>query len=365
MSAVSINPNSEHALKFVKRYTDLCADSTSWLSYHFAHLTPFGRNLLGALSDCEVRVPGLGYRFIDELHLVKYTPSQVDAAGWRARFEELIQKFAEILVGRALCLVEWPDDSIIEFEPLNKSSGKRPEFSVTTKEKTWLFEVKCPSFIAHQQARSTNKHQLPIRSFMRDAPHFEGETVTLPRDNTIKDFLKSAQEKFEGFAQGDVTGILVVVWDEHMYEAIGALCHPQAGLLTENSWFKKKDLAVTFPDISGVIVLNRLEQLKAGAQERADSIDPFQLGGPDALPNTWCPSSGVGDLDPSLSKSFDAFHFEGTAIGADYSMMDYVMWFEPPGAIAQRIARERRRRQRARLLKEGTSTVAIAASAFA
>jgi hypothetical protein len=136
-------------------------------------------------------------------------------------------------------------------------------------------------------------------------------------------------------------------------------------LLTENSWFRKKDLPVTFPDVSGVIVLNRLEQLKAGAQENADSIDPFQLGGPDALPNTWCPSNGVGDLDPALSKSFDAFHFEGTAIGADYSMMDYVMWLEPPRAIAQRTARERRRRQRARLLKEGVSTIAIAASAFA
>lgn len=352
----------ELAANFLALYHDLCGDAQSWLSFHLGRLTPFGQHLLAALIDCEERVPQLGYRFIKELHAVKYVPTAVDPAAWKARFEELIQKFAEILVARALCTIDWPAGTTIEFEPLNKSNGKRPEFSVRTPERLWLFEVKCPSFIAHQHNRSVNPHQLPIRGFMRDAPHMAGDTVTLPRDNTMKDFLVSAEQKFVGFDAGEVTGILVVVWDLNMYEAISVLMHPQAGLLTENSWFNVKGVTATFPSVDGVIVLNRLEQLKQGAQERIDHIDPFELGGTDALPNTWCPNIGNGDLSPMVAAGFDAFHHEGTAIGADYSIMDYVMWLEPPSATARRTAREQRRRRSVATLMCGASPLALSST---
>lgn len=349
----------ELAVDFMTEYLDLCREKPGWLSYHFANVTPFGQYLLAALVKCEERVPGLGYRFIREFHAVKYVSAATEPAAWKARFEELIQKLAELLVARALCTVDWPADTLIEFEPVNKSNNKRPEFSVRTPERLWLFEVKCPSFIAHQENRSLNPHQIPIRGFMRDAPHIAGETVTLPRDNTLKDFLKSAQEKFAGFDAGGATGILVVVWDLYMYEAISVLMHPQAGLLTENSWFMVGDEPVKFPDVAGVIVLNRLEQLKQGAQERIDHIDPFRLGGPDALPNTWCPNIGVGDLDPTVASGFDAHHFEATAIGADYSITDYVMWIEPPSEMGRRIARARRRRQSRDALMCSVSPLAL------
>lgn len=357
-TATAAKSKGELAADFLRLYEEMCGADRAWLSYHFGLLTPFGQHLLAALVDCELRVPQLGYRLIKELHAVKYVPSAVDAAAWKARFEELIQKLAEILVARALCTIEWPYGTVIEFEPINRSNGKRPEFSVRTPERLWLFEVKCPSFITHQENRSNNPHQLPIRGFLRDAPHMAGETVTLPRDNTIKDFLLSAQQKFSGFDEGDVTGIVVVVWDLNMYEAISVLMHPQAGLLTENSWFKVDNVKVSFPDVAGVIVLNRLEQLKQGSQERIDHIDPFMLGGADALPNTWCPNIGVGDLDPVVAAGFDAFHFEGTAIGAEYSVTDYVMWFESPSAMARRMARERRRRHSISTLLGGVSSLA-------
>lgn len=359
MNTIPAKATNTHAKDFIKQYHALCGDKPAWLSYHFAHLTPFAIYLLRALTDCENRVPQLGQRFIKELHAVKYVSAKVSADSWKARFEELIQKLSEILVARTLCRIEWPAETTIQFEPENKSNGKRPEFSVTTPERTWLFEVKCPSFIAHQNNRATNAHQLPIRGFMRNSPHIEGETVTLPRDNTLKDFLKSAQEKFQGFGDDNTTGILVVVWDMSMYEAIGALSHPEAGLLTDKTWLKINDVPVTFPDVSGVIVINRLEQLKLGTQENLNYIDPFELGGPDALPNTWCPNKGVGDLDALIAKGFDAFHFEGTAIGAEYSMMDYVMWFESPSSIARREARRRRRRQFIRELNCSSSYLGL------
>lgn len=349
----------EYARDLRTLYRTLCGEKPSWLTYHFNQGTPFGQHLLRALAECEARVPQLGQRFVRDLHAVKHVSASIDTAAWMARFEELVQKFAEILVARALCSIDWPVGTVIEFEPVNKSNGKRPEFSVQTPTHLWLFEVKCPSFIAYQESRSLNPNQLPIRSFMRDAPYVAGETVTLPRDNTMKDFLRSAQAKFAGFATGSVSGILVVVWDPYMYEAISVLMHPQAGLLTENSWFKVNDITVTFPDVSGVIVLNRLEQLKRGAQEKLGYIDPFLLGGADALPNTWCPNIGQGDLEHSIAKGFDAYHFEATAIGADYAITDFVMWREPSHVMGRRIARNRRRKHSRGLLLQTVSSIAL------
>lgn len=361
MSTEPTMSKGDHAAALAADYHQRCGANTGWLSYHLSRLTPFGLRLLNALAECEMRVPGLGHRFVADLHAVRYVPAAQDESAWKARFEELIQKLSEVLVARALCAIEWPAGTVIEFEPANPTNGKRPEFSVVTPERTWLFEVKCPSFIAHQERRAVNAHQLPIRGFMRDLPQLRGETVTLPRDNTLKDFLTSAQEKFEEFSKDDVTGVLVVVWDTRMYEAIGVLCHPEAGLLTDKSWFRKDGEPVTFPDVSGVIVINRLEQLKLGAQERLDQLDPFELGGADALPNSWCPNRASEDLDPLIARGFDAYHFEATAIGADYSIMDYVMWFEAPADIRRRAVRNRRRRRIAEL-RIGTSSLAYQAA---
>ena len=358
MNAAPDSRKRQHIADLLAGYLGIFGNKTGWLSYHFAYRTPFGSHLLNALAECEMRVPGLGQRFIQDLAAVKYVPSKQSDEGWKARFEELIQKFSEILVARALCHIDWPDGTRIEFEPLNSTNGKLPEFSVTTPDRIWLFEVKCPSFITHQESRAANAHQLPIRSFLRNAPHLEGQTVTLPRDNTLKDFLASAQEKFEGFGDGEITGILIVIWDTRMYEAIGVLCHPEAGLLTAKTWLTADGAPRTFPDVSGAIIINRLEQLKLGAQERVDHLNPFELGGPDALPSTWCPNLGVGDLDPLVASGFDAFHFEGTAMAAEYSMMDYVLWFEAPSSIARHDRGRRRRRPLLHDLNGGTSHLA-------
>lgn len=349
------------AADLVDRYHELCGAGGGWLSYHLGGPTRFGSSLIWALAECELNVPGLGRRLVEDLHAVRYVPAAVNLEAWKARFEELIQKLAEVLVARTLCMVRWPTGTEIQYEPVNPSNGKRPEFSVVTPDRTYLLEVKCPSFIKHQERRGSNEHHLPVRSVMRDVLA-EGATATLPRDGTIKDFLVSAQAKFENFTEDAAEGYLIVVWDQHMYEAIGSLNHPETGLLTPASWYKKGGLAVTFPDVSGVIVINRLEQLKAGAQEMSEFPDVFQLGGPNSLPNTWHPNGAV-ELDELLSGAFDAQHFEGLGIAADYSMLEYILWMKPAGERAARDAHRRRRRTMLRQLEAGVSRSALVVSA--
>lgn len=65
----------------------------------------------------------------------------------------------------------------------------------------------------------------------------------LPRDNPIKDFLISANEKFRIFKQSNAAFLstLVIVWDDFIYEPISAISPPQAGLFTENSFAKDDD----------------------------------------------------------------------------------------------------------------------------
>ena len=156
--------------------------------------TRFGLRLLAALTVCEDREPGLGRRLLEELAAIKYVPLANDEAGWKAGFEQLIQKFAEVLVARLLCEAPWPEGTRIECEPQNRVTGARPEFAVRSPERTWLFEVKCPAFIKYQAGRRANPAQLPVRSFLRDLPMLQGTEVTLPRDNVLKDFLAMRSE---------------------------------------------------------------------------------------------------------------------------------------------------------------------------
>ncbi|HVR90561.1 MAG TPA: hypothetical protein VHG29_05665 [Novosphingobium sp.] len=316
-----------------------------WLSYHLADdaVTPFGKQLLVALAVIEQRLPHAGTQLVRELADIRYVPTADDRSAWQAGFEQLVQKFAEILVARVLLEAEWPAGTIFAFEPLNPVTGARPEILIDTPDRQWLFEVKCPAFIDYQMRRAMNGKQLPVRGPLGALPGMR-EGATLPRDNVFKDFLASAERKFTGFTAKDRTGILVVVWDGYMFEATSALSHAEAGLLTENSWHVDAGARVAFEAVDGVIVLNHLEILKVAAQGKFKPRreDAFTIGGDGQPPNVWCPNLGRGDIDPHIAKVFDASHFEGVAMAAEYAPMDFVTWIDPDAA--SRVAGRRRRR---------------------
>lgn len=335
-------------------YRQATAGRREWLSVHFAAgaVTAFGARLLEALAVIDARQPGAGIRFVEELAVIRYVPTDDDPAAWRAGFEQLVQKLGEILVARTLFEAHWPEGTRFVLEPTNPVTGAKPEILIDTPAHQWLFEVKCPAFIDYQDRRAANGRQLPVRGLLGDVPGMRDGT-TLPRDNVLKDFLVSAERKFRDFSDKPRTGLLVVLWDGYIFEITSALSHAEAGLLTAKSWHRHDGTPVAFDAVEGVIVLNHLEVIKVAAQEKweARQDDPFRIETVGQPPNVWCPNLGRGALDPDIAQLFNAHSLDEVALAADYAPQDFVMWIDPAAA-----AREHRRAKRKRRLLSGTST---------
>ncbi|SIT57218.1 conserved hypothetical protein [Mesorhizobium prunaredense] len=319
------------------RYRAGVGSRTHWLTYHLhkGRVTEFGEALIQALASCEYRLPGLGERLVDDLIDTGYTPAAQDPAAWRAGFQQLLQKFAEILVLRVLVEAPWPAGANFRHEPANPNTGRRPELAVELEERVYLFEVKCPSLVDHQAARGANARQIPARSALGDALRAKpdpNDPVTWPRDNVLKDFLESADGKFSGFSAKETIGVLVVFWDAYVYEPISALIYPRSGLLTEQSFYQVNGVRVPFDAVDGVIVMNHLAVLHAGAQEQGHAHRPgyFRLDHVDGgLPNVWCQNIGGKRLDAFLMQALDAIPVED-AEPAEYRPHEFIMWINLP-----------------------------------
>jgi hypothetical protein len=100
----------------------------------------------------------------------------------------------------------------------------------------------------------------------------EDEAITLPRDNPVKDFLISADGKFQHCKEADANfiGVLVIVWDDFIYEPISSLSSESAGLLTPNSFFKdSQGVANTFEHVDGVFLIRKLHQFARAAGDQS------------------------------------------------------------------------------------------------
>ncbi|NJM73101.1 MAG: hypothetical protein HC862_24815 [Scytonema sp. RU_4_4] len=154
------------------------------------------------------------------------------------------------------------------WEPTPASGSKKnPEIIVQSNDYQIGVEVKAPSILNHIRQRSSNSLQFPARVLPKHIieifPGADGG-VTFPRDNPVKDFLISADKKFAPFKQENenFSSILVIVWDDYVYEPISSLTHPFCGLFTPNSF--AQDAAgepLQFPSVDGVIIIRHLHQL--------------------------------------------------------------------------------------------------------
>lgn len=320
-----------------------------WLDYHFQSPSVFGLQLLTALAECEMGSPGLGFLLLADLAATPYAKGEPGKAG----FQQLLQKLAEVVALRVLVTFEWPEGTTIRHEPAHPVNGKRPELAVDTPERLYLFEVKCPSLIDHQWARYRNPRQVPSRSAVSDLIRAENlgapkDAVTWPRDNVLKDFLASAQEKFSGFNPDKPThGALIVVWDHHMYEAVSPLINDQSGLLTEASFLKDaQGTRVPFSAVDTVIVLNHLTVLSGGAQETGTlhRADPFAIDAGAGSPNVWFRNIGGQALDEALLRAFDAVNgVDLASFAADYAPQEMIMWLDMAKTRGQVAARRWKR----------------------
>jgi len=306
-----------------------------WFAWHFAigrhpgdH--PFAGAILDALADIEVAIPGFAFAMLNDLGSIggkqKHEP----------HYEQLIQRLAEIHVIRRAVQYEWSFTPTFVWEPTPQTGGrKNPELRIDGGPQPILIEVKAPALLDHIRKRGTNPTQISSRSIPQPIiANLPGaaDGVTFPRDNPIKDFLISADEKFAPFRleTPSPATVLVVVWDDFIYEPISALVAPSNGLFTANSFARDAvGIARTFPAVDGVILIRHMHQLIRATRDEP-FIDacraPFDFGVPtDFPPKAYVANPHSQGLPKEVVECFQAYA-PSALLGAEYIPSDLIWW---------------------------------------
>ena len=229
--------------------------ATSWhfLQYHFVRYQDgFEHFLCASIVDACLRIenvmPGYVETFSNRLAEISGRENYVP------HYEQIIQLLSELYVINHLSSIDVEGATYIH-EPRAAGSDKNPEVGIILPNNQIFVEVKCREYVKHHNNRGMASVEVPSRvegirelasKLLRD-----NESIVFPRDNVIKDFLVSANEKFQAFKQTspDAITILVIVWDDFIYEPISSLLNPHSGLLSENSFFRIGDHPVKFESI--------------------------------------------------------------------------------------------------------------------
>ena len=303
-----------------------------WFKYHFEHRLhgykhPLAESFIESCLLCDQKIPGFAKKMVDDIASISGSEKH------EPHYEQLLQRFAEILIIRQVVSFDWNTKISVDYEPTAGNSKKNPEIVVNANEFNVGIEVKAPSLLNHIRVRKANKLQIAARS-----PYAKGITEwhkepSLPRDNPIKDFLVSANKKFEQFKaeKPDFLGLLVIVWDDHIYEPISSLLHPAAGLFTPNSFAKdssKQPLEYNYLD--GVIVLRHLHQFISSSRDEPlvdERQHPFDYGVDGQFPpKIFIPTPKGKIIPPKILDCFQAKPFD-ISMGAEYIPTDIIFWF--------------------------------------
>lgn len=283
---------------------------------------PFVFGLVGALSRINDATPGYAKAMIDRIAAIGKTGE--------TQYESLTQILSEIYVTEGAVAAADRDENgreMLNHEP-SVNGGKNPEFESCSNGIWYAVEVKTPALIEHSRRRSTEPFQLTAR-LPRDVT--DDLEKTLPRDNPVKDFLTSANEKLEEYAKirPDAIRILTVVWDDFCNEPISSLLSPASGLLTENSFHcDASGKAMTYPFIDGVVVCRyqhqiirttRLEPLIDG------EVLPFVYRHHGFPPKVFISNPGGREIPDRLMDSLNAVP-HSVDLGAEYIPSELVLW---------------------------------------
>lgn len=300
-----------------------------WFGYHARQRTPFMVSIAVACMELRRIGDAAPQRMIGELAAIGGADRNRD------HYNQLLQKLSEILVMQQISLMPWPEDAQLEIEGQAPGSPRQVDCVVTLADgRNFGFEVKSPAYLDHAERRGQGGIQLPVRgpdgaiAAVRDME----DNVVLPRDNTIRDFLRSANEKFAAFkAAGPFTGILVIVWDDFIYEAISPLVHERNGLLTENSYSRVGVGPELFPNIDAIFLIRHLSYFShaAGEVRLPDGRGHcMHVGGAGALPNVLVPNPGGAQVPAFVVAAFNALRYDDERLRnfADYHANEYIMW---------------------------------------
>ncbi|PPK63329.1 hypothetical protein V5P93_002300 [Actinokineospora auranticolor] len=299
-----------------------------WLQWNFsphhAHEPPFAQVTLEALLTCDRMMSGFADDMLGRLERIGGRHKNLDD------YEQIKQWLGELLVVHHFVSYPWPVPVTFDHEPVADGSKQNPEMTVNASGFRLGIEVKTPDLRSLSEGRETADWQLLDRMpGMKEA--LSGEMI-LPRDNPVKDFLRSADNKFAGFRVADPNfrSVLVIVWDDFVNEPISALLSPSSGLLTSNSFDKLPDgKRRTYPNVDAVVLLRHQHQFVEGMANRPplDQRDDFiDYGQPDNFPFNClivCPDGKT--LNEELKKALSATP-PHQGLGAEYIPAEIVMW---------------------------------------
>jgi hypothetical protein len=289
----------------------------------------FHAGLVAALVTIEKAWPGYTS---EQVKRIASIPLPIDD---RAR-ESLYQILAEIYCTAGAVEVSDYDNAGVKFkhEPSAGGKGKNPEFESRNQGIWYAVEVKSPALIAFRKSRTANDIQLTTRL---PKEILAEKQKTLPRDNPVKDFLLSANAKFEEYSRirPDAFRILTIVWDDYCHEAIAALTSPVSGLLTEKSFFRDNtDVAVIFPYVDGIVVCPYQHWI-AHAFRNNPMVDPrfgpivfMQYRVPEP-PKAFIQNPLGREVPQSLIEALNARPV-GECQGAEYRPAEMILWWNMP-----------------------------------
>ncbi len=257
-----------------------------YFNHHIENFTPFIQSVYTACLELNVVNEYAPIEMLKELYNLG------GRENYEPHYDQLLQKLAELLVMKQVVVMPWPNASTFEIEAGVTGGRKKVDFVVTLPEgQKYGFEVKAPKYSKIARQRNERQFQFPVRA--GDTPPAiqtnNPDNTILPRDNTLRSFLRSANLKFQEFKEDrEFTGTLVVVWDDWIYEAIGPLLNERNGLLTEQSYSQINGVPETFKYVDSVILLRHLTYFVEAAAERPlpdGRINSMHVGGASANPN--------------------------------------------------------------------------------
>lgn len=308
-----------------------------WFRWHFQQSLqgnehPLCKSFVDACLDCERVIPGFAIGMADRM------ASIAGREKFEPHFEQLLQLFAELHVIRQVVTFDWGKQTKFRWEPTAGTSKKNPELVVENPDFTIGIEVKCPALFDHARKRSTNPIQLPARSDairsaaenLRKAP----DQITLPRDNPVKDFLQSTNEKLTPFklAHTDFYGVLVVVWDDFIFEPITALISELSGLFTKNSFHKDTaGIPVRFENVDAVVLIRHLHQIVHATRDEPlmdGCRHALDYGQENVFPYKVLIQNPNGRPVPGILEQCLQTCWPSPQLGSEYIPQDLIFWFD-------------------------------------
>ncbi|GAA4561272.1 hypothetical protein [Streptomyces collinus] len=300
-----------------------------WLDYNFnprtrGFVTVAGPTVM-ALAAGDAVMPGFAAEQLKRLESFGGVEKS------RGHYQQILAWYCEVLVVAHLAAYAWPAPVAFEMEPTAGDAKANPEVVIKLDGVGALgVEVKAADLSTHLKHRASNPWQLNARTTV--SPQSLGKAVTLPRDNPVKDFLVSADNKFAAFRalDPDFRSVLVIVWDDFVNEPLTALTSPASGLFTANSFHRVDGRAVEYPNVDAVLLVRHQHQVVEGLagqpliDERAHLLD---YGQPGSFPPHALVTNPAGrPLPAEFLAALHAVPLQALNAAAEYNPGEIVMW---------------------------------------